>query len=295
MLVFLRFLSARLTAMPHERLMRMGARWGWCLGSVFRFRRNLALQAMASAFPEKTLPELNNMANAMYRNMGMNLAESLRMGTIGKDFMDAHVDAADAEKFLQVFRQGRGVVALAAHIGNFDLLCLASGLAGIPLTIISKELKPKHLNDYWMAARTRFGLKVVPHHNSARGCLRVLRNKGVLGFVLDQNMKRKEGIFVDFFGRPACTSPGLAVLSSQAGAPVVPIFIIRRPDNGHKIIVHDPLEPPRDRAPETIQQATQLYTRIIEDMVRQYPEQWFWVHRRWKTQPFQPVTEPIRP
>ena len=97
----------------------------------------------------------------------------------------------------------------------------------------------------------------------------MLRNKGVLGFVLDQNMKRKEGIFVDFFGKPACTSPGLAVLSSQAGAPVVPIFIIRRQDNGQKIIVQDPLEPQPDRAPETIHKATQLYTRIL-DMVRQY-------------------------
>ena len=82
MLAFLRFLSARLTAMPHERLMRTGARWGWWLGSVFQFRRSLAIQAMASAFPEKKPDELNSIANAMYRNMGMNLAESLRMGTI---------------------------------------------------------------------------------------------------------------------------------------------------------------------------------------------------------------------
>jgi KDO2-lipid IV(A) lauroyltransferase len=281
----LRLLSSRLTAMPPDRLLRAGARWGWGLGAVFRFRRRLVLEALGRSFPDKPPAELARLADAMYRNLGMNLAESLRLDTIGPEFMERWVDTSDAARFLEVFRQGRGVVALTAHLGNFDLLCLASGIVGIPLTIISKELKPPRLNAYWMAARSRYGLKVVPHRHSARACLRVLRDRGVLGFILDQNMKRHEGIFVDFFGRPACTSPGLAVLSSQAGSPVVPIFIVRRADGGHKVIVQDPLEPPPDRRPETIRDATQRYTRIIEDMVRQYPDQWLWIHRRWKTRP----------
>ena len=285
MVALLRLFSARLTALPHERLMKVGARWGWLLGSLIRFRRKLVLEALASAFADKTKSELAGMADAMYRYMGMNLVESMRMDSIDSAFVERYVDAAEAERFLDVYRQNRGVIALTAHLGNFDLLCLASGIVGIPLTIISKELRPQALNEYWTAARTRFGLKILPNRNSARACLRVLRDRGVLGFVLDQNMKRHEGIFVEFFGRQACTSPGLAVLSSQAGAPVVPIFIVRTTGGSHRVIVLDPIEPPPDRKPDTILEATQRYTSIIEEMVRQYPEQWFWIHRRWKTQP----------
>lgn len=283
----LRLVSTRLSAMPYDRLLKRGAHFGWWMGSVLRFRRGVAMQALARSFPEKTRAEQLQIIKAMYRNMGMNLAESLRMDTVGPEFMQAHVDSLESERFLEVYRQNRGVVALTAHVGNFDLMCLASGMAGIPLTIISKQIKPRALNDYWMAARTRYGLKVVPHHNSARACLRVLRDRGVLGFVFDQNIKRHEGVFVNFFGRPACSSPGLAVLASQAQAPVVPIFIIRKPDGNHKVIVKDPLEPPPDRRPDTVLDATQRYTTIIEDIVRTYPEQWLWIHRRWKTQPLQ--------
>jgi KDO2-lipid IV(A) lauroyltransferase len=141
------------------------------------------------------------------------------------------------------------------------------------------------INKFWMNARSRFGLKFVPAHNSYRQCLSALRKNEIIAFVLDQNMIDTEGIFVDFFGKKACTSPGLAYMSAQSGAAVVPVFMIRLENGRHLIKAAAPIPPPPDRKPETIHAYTQLYTKVIEDVVREYPAQWTWIHRRWRTTP----------
>jgi KDO2-lipid IV(A) lauroyltransferase len=103
--------------------------------------------------------------------------------------------------------------------------------------------------------------------------------------IIDQNMTRNEGIFVEFFGKNASTSPGLAYMAAQSKAPVIPAFMCRKPDGRHVLKFQPELEPPEDRTPESIHEATQRYTKIIEDAIREAPEQWIWMHRRWKTQP----------
>jgi KDO2-lipid IV(A) lauroyltransferase len=103
--------------------------------------------------------------------------------------------------------------------------------------------------------------------------------------MLDQNMTRTEGVFVDFFGRPACTTPGLAYLAAQSQAPVVPIFLLRNPDHRHTFRVLPVIDPPPDRQPDTMREYTQRYTAVLEGVIREHPDQWIWIHRRWRTQP----------
>lgn len=281
----LQWLVRRLGRMTFDRRLAAGRMVGALLGEVVRFRRKEVESALAESFPGIPRSGIRALASESYRHFGANMLESFCAGLVDRDYVEKYVEIPRLAYFFEVLGKGKGAIILTAHIGNFDLLCMAATLKGVPLTIISKELKPRALNDFWMGARRRYGMKTVPHHGSARACLKVLRGREALGFVFDQNMKRSEGIFVDFFGRPACTTPGLAFMSAASGAPVIPVFAVRKPDGRHLVIVRDAVEAPPARDASTIAGYTRLYTRLLEDTIREYPEQWFWLHRRWKTRP----------
>jgi len=282
--ILLKLLVKFLALLPHDVAMAIGRRLGALVGALIPKQRVQAIAELTRCFPEKTPAEIRAMTRRMFENQGMNQVELFRW--IGG--RDAEISRKISMKGEEVARaalaRGKGAAVLTAHIGNFDLMGLWAAQR-FPMTIVSKDLKHAGLNKFWMEARRRFSLNIVGAHNSYRACLRVLKDNGCLGFILDQNMIRTEGIFVDFFGKPACTTPGLAVLAAHAGAPVVPVFIVRLDDGRHEVHVLPALEPPEDRKPESIAKATQVYTKVIEDFIRQYPEQWIWMHRRWRTKP----------
>jgi KDO2-lipid IV(A) lauroyltransferase len=221
----------------------------------------------------------------MFGNLGMNVIETLRLGSVSDATLRDSIVMEGEERLRAVLARGKGLLVLSAHMGNWDLLCTMAPRLNYPTTIITKNLRNTKLNDYWMNTRARFGLKFVPAHHSYRLCLSALRRNEIVGFILDQNMIRDEGVFVNFMGRPACTSPGLAYMSAQSGAAVVPVFMIRLPEGRHLVKVLPEIPPPPDRQQETILSYTQRYTKAIEDMILQYPDQWIWIHRRWRTQP----------
>jgi len=281
----IKLITRLMARIPLSAALAVGSALGWFYGSVIRYHRRDALDALRRSYPEKGEHEIRSITDRMYRNFGMNVAEILRLAGGAFDETNKRVAITGAEIVDQARQRGKGVLILTAHFGNWDLLGMFTITRNYPLTIISKDLKNKAINEMWMVMRERFGVSIIPAHNSARASLRVLRRNELLGFILDQNRPRDAGIFVDFFGRLACTSPGLAILSAQAQAPVVPVFIHRTPEGDHALQVLPAIDPPPDREAETIRKATQEYTKIIEDQVRQHPEQWIWLHRRWKTRP----------
>jgi KDO2-lipid IV(A) lauroyltransferase len=280
----LKWLSRLLAALPLPACRFLGR----CLGDLayllVRRHRATVLAEMQRCFPDESPVVLRARLRRVYQGMAMNYVEVFRWMGGGDAELDARVRVEGREHFEAAVARGRGALVLTAHTGNWDLMGLWAARR-YPLTIISKDLRQAGVNRFWMEARQRFGLKIVPAHNSYRSCLQVLRRKEVLGFILDQNMTRMEGIFVDFFGKPACTTPGLAFLAAHAQAPVVPCFMLRDPDGWHRLLIGPPLDPPADRQPATIQAATQHYTRLIEDVIRRHPDQWIWMHRRWRTVP----------
>jgi len=283
----LSWLSARLS---QSQVQRTGRALGWLLGNVLRFRRGEVQAALQRCFPEKSPADVRAVADAMYRHLCLLLVESLRTGHMDLAALDKEVDFSGFAKGMQLLEQGRGLIVLTAHVGNFELLAMMAALKGAPLTVITKALKPKGLNDWWLETRGKFGVKMLPPRNSYRYCRETLKANGILGFVLDQNMKRNRGVFVDYFGCPACTSPGLALLSAQTGAPVLPVFMLREADGRHRACVLDPLPPPESADKEVLLRATQAYTTIIEKFVRAHPDQWIWLHRRWRTRPLEETT-----
>jgi KDO2-lipid IV(A) lauroyltransferase len=280
----LRLICRGLSSIKLSSALNLGQTLGDLAYNLVRRHRLDVLQEMRRCYPGDSMDEARDRLRRVYRHIGMNYVEVFRWigGQVAE--LDKRVQLTGGQHLEQARARGKGVLVLTAHMGNWDLMGLWAARR-YPLTIISKALRQEGVNRFWMEARAATGLSIVPSRKSYRACLGVLKKQGLLGFMLDQNTLAHEGVFVDFFGKPACTHTGLAFLSSHSEAPVVPVFIYRKLDGTHWVEVQPPVDPPPDREPATLQAATQRYTRIIEDAIRQHPDQWIWMHRRWRTVP----------
>nr|HID57664.1 lauroyl acyltransferase [Desulfobacterales bacterium] len=184
------------------------------------------------------------------------------------------------------YQKNKGVLCLTAHIGNWELLSGIPAMLGYPLSMVVRPLDFKPMDNFMKKFRTRSGGKLIPKNSSMRMILNSLKRGELVGMLLDQNVDWYDGVFVRYFGRPACTNKGLALVALKTGAPVVPVFLIR---DGKRFILHcEPqvsLVRTGDKTKD-IEINTERFTSIIESFVRRYPEQWFWVHQRWKTRPY---------
>ncbi len=273
-------LSVRQTAL-------LGGLLGRFLGKIIRYRRNEVEETISLCLPQLTKDEVKKVADEMYDNLGKIVFESAALYRINEQFVRNYVEFDGVEKARELMEKESGAIAVTAHIGNFDMLAPIAGIYGVPLTVIVKYIKPRFLYDWWVESRKKFDVEFVPPKHSYHLCMDALERKRMVVFVLDQNMRRHRGIFVDFFGKPACTSPGPAIMSAQTKRSVLPIFIARLPDNRHKVFVKDPIPPVKELSKSAIREATQLYTKAIEDFVKYVPGQWIWLHRRWRTQPLE--------
>jgi Kdo2-lipid IVA lauroyltransferase/acyltransferase len=267
----------------------LGVVLGWFLRVVIGFRQKRINKQLGWAFPELNDYERAKLDKSVYRHFGLLVIEILRLPRWSnqklKDQICIYHDMGNLENALA---RGKGALILAAHMGNWEIGLAGAAAAGIKTNAVTKEIKGG-LGQY-VADRMRFshGVKTIPRRNSIRDILKTLRKNECLGFVLDQNMTTDEGVFVDFFDRTACTMPGLAVLAQRADAPVVPAQFWRDEDDIHHHIRFLPemkWESPSDDRDGNILHNTQRYTKILERLIREHPEQWLWMHRRWRTQP----------
>ena len=280
----LKGISLLVARLPLRGATRLGHALGWVYGSLVRYHRRDAIESLERCLPGTDRCKATAIADRMYAHLGMNMVETARLPHLSNETLRSQIVIEGEDIARRALARGRGAIILTAHVGNWEMMLAVTPLWGYALTVIAKELKGDALNDFWNTIRSRFGVNVLPPKNAFRPCLRALKEGGVVGFILDQNMTRKEGIFVDFFGQPASTSPGLALMAARSGAPVLPVFTLRLEDGRHLIRVMEPLEPPADHQPDTIREFTQRCTKIIEDVVREHPDQWIWCHRRWRTQ-----------
>ncbi len=176
-------------------------------------------------------------------------------------------------------------MVLTGHLGSWELLSDAAGILGYSINVIYRPLDFKPLDRFFGHLRSRSGARLFPKASAMRKVLRSLQNNELVGTLLDQNSVRRAGVFVDFFGKSACTNKGLALIVQKTRSPVVPIFLVRESDKYRMIIGPEiPLVLTGDKSRD-VEENTRRFNRVIESMIRRYPEQWFWVHRRWKTRP----------
>lgn len=262
----------------------------WALG----LRRRVALEGLRRAFPERTEEERRATARDAYRQLGRSMAEIALSRGIRDADLEQLVRFEGWDRYESARARGRGVVVAVAHFGNWELLARATARRGVPLTAITRALRGR-LNQRLLAARREGGLRELPDKGSSGAALRLLRRGETLAVVIDQNMRPSRGVFVEFFGEPACTTPAAAVLALRTGAPLLAVFPVRGPDGTHRVWVEGPFAPPPGtRGRSAVKALTQEVTRAVERAVRAHPDHWFWVHRRWKTRPPEGLPPPVR-
>ncbi len=185
-----------------------------------------------------------------------------------------------------VLAKRSGALVLAAHIGNWELIPLVSAMYRVPLGIVYRPLDFEPLNQFFEKNRGHLGAELIPTKRSMRKILNFLKTGGCVAVLMDQNVDYYEGVYVDFFGKRACTNKGLALLARKTGAPVFPAFLVREPDGFRAVIGPEiPFIRTGDKTKD-LENNTLAYNRVIEDFIRLYPDQWLWVHQRWKTKSY---------
>ena len=285
MILVVDLLSRLLAALPRPAALAVGRGLGWVLASVVRYRRRYVADTLARCFPERPAAERRRIQRRMYGHLGMTVVEQMRVSIRGLEEYRDRITLHGEQHFSALQEAGCPTLLLSAHLGNWELCGYLAQSVSQRITVVVRPLRGRGMNTYLARTRERMGVDFLPATTSFRECLKRARQGEVVAMVLDQNTRRSRGVFVEFFGQPACTTFGLALLAAESGAHVYPIFTLRRDDRRYELHVLDPIAPPPDRKRDTLRTFTQDYTRVIEEMIRRYPEQWIWIHRRWRTQP----------
>jgi len=239
------------------------------------------------AFPDWTATQRAAVIRKMTRNLGWMVAEFAHLPKYSKQNIEDLVILDGHENFLQGHQQGKGVLYLTGHIGAWELSSFAHALYGYPLHYMARPLDNRKLDQLVNQYRSLSGNRPIFKNESARTMLKVLKDAGTVGILADQNTMREEGVFVDFFGTPACATTGLARVALHTGAAVVPGYVYWDPQlEKYRLRFEPPVELTRTgNTDRDILENTQKFTKVLEQIIRKYPDQWVWLHGRWNTRP----------
>ena len=254
--------------------------------------RLITLHNLMRSFPEKDTKEIIKIAKGVYRHFAIVVAEFFDLPYITKDNIHEWVDVEGVENFQAGIAKGKGMLSIVAHFGNWELMTIAGPMYLKPMYIVYRPLDSPVIDNVVEYVRTMQGNDMIPKGGSGKRIMELLRENNLIGILSDQNVAHYEGVFVDFFGRTACTGVGLAVMAMRSGAPVLPAFMARQKSGKYKFIIKPTIEAVcTDNYESDLVVNTQRFTKIIEDVIREYPDQYFWFHQRWKTKPWQKKKE----
>jgi KDO2-lipid IV(A) lauroyltransferase len=274
-------------ARMESRLLSLALRYG-APRLVRAARTNLAF-----ALPELAPAQRDAIVRGVYRSLARLLVSLARFPHLSRNNIHHWIHYDGLEHFERARSCGRGVLILTAHLGNWELSAVAHGLYGRPMHVLVRPLDNPYLDALIRRYRTLSGNRIIEKTDSPRRIFEALQANHAVGILVDQNTTPDGGVFVDFFGRQACASSGLVKIALRTGAPVVPGFALWDESLGRYVLrFWPPLEMTvTGDAEADVQVNTQRTHTVLEQIIRQYPDQWLWIHRRWKTRP--PGEEPI--
>jgi len=276
-----------LGALPRPWARACGITLGWLTYLLHIRLRHVGMRNLALAFPEKSRHERARILRGVFTSLGRQLAEVCLFPKYTLANVDQIVIYDGFENFERALARGKGVLFLTAHLGGWEVSSFAHSLQGHPLHIVMRGLDNVYLDRLMRQYRTMHGNSTVDKDDFVRGLLSAMKKGETVGILMDTNMTPPQGVFVDFFGTPACTASGMARIALRTDAAVVPGFTIWDPALRKYRLRFDPavqLIRTGDADADAVSN-TALFTKVIEDNVRRYPDQWLWVHRRWKTRP----------
>jgi KDO2-lipid IV(A) lauroyltransferase len=264
----------------------LGRRFGDAAYLAIRRRRQLALENLARAYPALPLRARTRLARHASQHLGMTLIELARVLTHPVDDTLQRIRLQGVEHLAVAMGTHGRALLLTAHLGNWELLAAAHRLTGFPLSIVVRPLDAPWLDALADRLRRSTGVELIDKRGALRPVLDALRRGRMIGILMDQNAARREGVFVDFFGRPASTSRSIALLALRTRTPVVPVFARRDADGRHTVVIHPAVPQPASNGAEAaVVELTARCTAAIERAIREVPEQWLWSHDRWRTRP----------
>jgi KDO2-lipid IV(A) lauroyltransferase len=276
-----------LGALPRSLSRAAAIALSWTIYLVHVRLRHVGMRNLKLAFPEKTRRERARILRGVFTSLGRQLAEVCLFPTYTPENVGKVVVYDGFENFERALARGKGVLFLTAHLGAWELSAFTHSLYGHPLHIVMRPLDNVYLDRLMRRYRTMHGNSTVDKDDFVRGLLSAMKAGETVGILMDTNMTPPQGVFTDFFGIPACTASGLARIALRTDAAVVPGFTIWDPGLRKYRLRFDPalklIRTGNDDA--DVRANTALFTRVIEEYVRKYPDQWLWVHRRWKTRP----------
>jgi KDO2-lipid IV(A) lauroyltransferase len=247
--------------------------------------RNVALQNLRIAFgQDKSEEERQSIAKRNFQHMGMMVIEFFRILGMDAETYKRKVSVEGLEEALKLLEKKKGALLLIGHFGNWELMGIMSKVIQIPILAIAKPIKQNEkLYRFILRIRDKAGLIIISPENAIQKVIHALSKNWLVAVLIDQRAKRSRGVWVDFFGKKAPTMPGLAVMAIRTGAPVVPAFMIRNGFQKHRLVVKKPVELIlTGDMDKDIEINMQRFTGVLESMIREYPDQWVWIHRRWE-------------
>ncbi len=233
------------------------------------------------AYPGMSERERAKLVDGVFASIARLLAAFARFPNLTAQNISCWIRYEGLEHFEQAKARGRGVLFATAHLGNWELSAFAHGLMTEPMNIVVRPLDNRRVDALVERYRQLSGNRIVSKRDAARGILRALHANEAVGILIDQNTTPSEGVFVDFFGRKACAGAAFAKIAARTGAAVIPGFALWS-EAEHKYVLRFYPPPPISG---DAQQDTQRIHGVLEQVIREYPEQWLWIHRRWKTRP----------
>jgi len=255
----------------------------WAFGRL----RRVGVRNLELAFPELPIQSRRRILRGVYIYLGWQLVEFCRMTRYTAQNTRDWIRTEGLEHYLAAQARGKGVLIVTGHLGAWELSSFYHSLMGHPMGMVIRRLDNRRLDDYVNAIRCLHGNRVLHKDDFGRGLLTAMRAGQTVGILMDTNMTPPQGEFVKFFGRPACTATGLAHVARKTGAAVLPGFMLWEAEEKKYVLHFGPeIEIPKSEdVSADILAGTQTATAAIESWIRRYPDQWLWIHRRWKTRP----------
>jgi KDO2-lipid IV(A) lauroyltransferase len=268
---------------------RVARAWAWILAIkvywIFGRLRRVGVRNLEMALPELSSKTRRRILRGVYVHLGWQLVEFCRMARYTPENTRGWMRTEGLEHYLAAQARGKGVLIITGHLGAWELSSFYHSMMGHPMGMVIRRLDNRRLDAFVNAIRCMHGNHVLHKDDFGRGLLTAMHSGGTVGILMDTNMTPPQGAFVKFFGIEACTATGLAHVARKTGAAVLPGFMLWEAEERRYVLHFGPeVEIPHtDSVAADIVEGTQRCTRVIEDWIRRYPDQWLWIHRRWKT------------
>jgi KDO2-lipid IV(A) lauroyltransferase len=280
----LKSLASLMRILPRNVSLKIGENLGY-LVFIIGIRKEVTLDNLDAAFPDKPQAELDAIAKACYRHFGALLAEFARLALLKSDNVDKYVEVEGWEVLEKAREDGKGGIVVSGHFGNWELMGSSVSVKGYPVCYVVTRQQNERVEKLMDHMRENTGITIIKRREAVKGVLKALQENKLVAILSDQDA-HETGAFVPFFGRPASTPRGAATFALRSGAVLIFAESYRRGSDRLKVILElvslEDLPNDQDAA---IVELTRRFTERLEEAVRRHPEQWFWMHRRWKTPP----------